>query len=216
MLHRLIPLLFLGMGIFLLVQVVMPFISFKIWEAVVYTQQNVALASPVPDNKSVLGVSIENKDNFPVIASNLKRTTPAPNEDFTISIPSIKLADAKVLVDDNNFDTHLSHLPGSALPGEKGNVFISGHSSLPQFFKPDNYKTIFSKLPDIKKGAVINVEAGGQKYEYIVKGLTVVDPQETWVINPPDQSGRYLSLMTCVPPGLYIKRLVVLAELKGF
>lgn len=216
MFHRLIPLLFLGVGIFLLVQVIMPFISFKIWEAVVYSQQNVALISPAPDKKDILGISIENKDNFPVISSDLKRTTPAPYDDFTISIPSIKLIGAKVLVDNNNFDTHLSHLPGSALPGEKGNVFISGHSSLPQFFKPDNYKTIFSKLPDIKKGDLINIEAGGQKYEYIVKGLTVVDPQETWVINPPDQNGRYLSLMTCVPPGLYIKRLIVLAELKGF
>lgn len=214
MLHKLIPLLFLGVGIFLLVQVVMPLISFKIWEAFVYTQQNVALVSPYPDTKAVLGVSIQNKDNFPAIISNNKRTTPAPYETFTLSIPSIKLENAEVLVDDNTFDTHLSHLPGSALPGERGNVFISGHSSLPQFFKSDNYKAIFSKLPDVKKGDVILVDTGGQKFEYIVDGLKIVDPKETWVINPPDQTGRYLSLMTCVPPGLQLKRLVVLAKLK--
>lgn len=214
MLHRLIPLLFLGIGIFLLIQVVMPFLSFKIWETFVYTEQNVALISPYPDTKAVLGVSIENRGNFPVITSSNKRNTPAPYESFIISIPSIKLEGSKVLVDNNTFDTHLSHLPGSALPGEKGNVFISGHSSLPQFFSQSNYKAIFSKLPDIKKGDLIIVEAGGQKFEYIVKGLNVVDPKETWVINPPDQQGRYLSLMTCVPPGLYIKRLVVLAKLK--
>lgn len=214
MFSRLIPLLFLGVGIFLLVQVVMPLASFKLWEAFVYSEQNTALVSPSIDTKSVLGVSIQNKDNFSAIISNNKRTTPVPYETFTISIPSIKLESADVLVDDNTFDTHLSHLPGSALPGERGNVFISGHSSLPQFFKSDNYKAIFSKLPDVKKGDVIIADTGGQKFEYIVDGLKIVDPKETWVINSPDQTGRYLSLMTCVPPGLQIKRLVVLAKLK--
>ncbi|MFA6453633.1 MAG: class E sortase [Microgenomates group bacterium] len=206
----------LGIGVFLLTQVIMPIVSFKAWEAFVYSQQNVALVSPSLDSKSVLGVSIENRNNFPVITSNNKRSIPASYNTFTVSVPGIKLDAAEVSVDSNTFETHLSHLPGSALPGEKGNVFISGHSSLPQFFKQDNYKAIFSKLPDIKKGDSIIVTAGGQKFEYIVKGLTIVNPQETWVINPPDETGRYLTLMTCVPPGLNTKRLTVQAKLKGF
>lgn len=211
--HKLLPLLFLGIGIFLLVQVAMPFISFKIWEAFIYTQQNVALVSPV-DAKAVLGVSVENINNFPVMTSSNKRSTSAPYDTFYISIPSIKLEKAQVLVDSNDFETHLSHLPGSALPGEKGNIFISGHSSLPQLFTQTNYKAIFSKLPDVKKGDIIIVSTSGQRFEYVVEGLKIVDPKETWVINPPDQTGRYLSLMTCVPPGLHLKRLVVLAKLK--
>lgn len=216
MLHRVFPLLFLGVGIFVLVQVIMPILSFKLWEVFVYSQQNVTLISPAPENKTVLGVSVETKNNFPVITSNNKRLTPASYKTFTVNIPSIKLEDAEVFVDDNTFDYHLSHLPGTALPGEKGNVFISGHSALPQFFRQGNYKAIFSKLPDVKKGDSIFITAGGQKYEYIVKGLTIVDPKETWVINTPDDSGRYLTLMTCVPPGLNTKRLTVLAKLKGF
>ncbi|MDD2823183.1 MAG: class E sortase [Candidatus Daviesbacteria bacterium] len=216
MLHRFIPLFMLGIGVFVLVQVLMPLISFKIWETFVYSQQNITLVSPTSDSKSVLGVSVETRNNFPVITSNNKRATPASYETFNIAIPSIKLEGAEVFVDSNTFDNHLSHLPGSALPGEKGNVFISGHSSLPQFFRQDNYKAIFSKLPDIKKGDLIVVTAGGQKFEYIVKGLTIVNPMETWVINPPDEAGRYLTLMTCVPPGLNTKRLTVLAKLKGF
>lgn len=212
--HRLIPLLFLGLGIFLLVQVVMPFISFKIWEAVVYPEQNVALVSPYSEKQNVLGISIENKNNFPVVTSNNKRIPPAPYKSFSVSIPSINLINANVNVDSNDFEVSLSHLPGSALPGEMGNVFISGHSSLPIFFRQGNYKAIFSKLPDIKKGDVIDIEAGGQKYEYIVKGLSIVDPKDIGVINPPNSTGRFMSLMTCVPPGLYLKRLVVLAELK--
>ncbi len=214
MFHRLISLLFLGIGVFLLVQVVMPFISFKIWEIVVYPEQNVALVSPYPDTQAVLGISIENQNNFPAVTSSNKRIPPAPYKSFSLTIPGINLSNAEVMVDSNDLDGHLSHLPGSALPGEKGNVFISGHSSLPQFSIHGNYKAIFSRLPDIKRGDVMNVEAGGQKYEYIVQGLSIVDPKDTSVINPPNSTGRYMSLMTCVPPGLYLKRLVVLAELK--
>jgi LPXTG-site transpeptidase (sortase) family protein len=40
-----------------------------------------------------------------------------------------------------------------------------------------------------------------------------VDPKDVSVINPPDGSGRYLTLMTCVPPGFNAKRLIVLAKL---
>lgn len=214
MFHRLIPLLFIGIGVFVLVQVIMPFISFKLWEAVVYPGQNMALISPYPDKSAVLGISVENQDNFPAMTSTNKRNPPASYKNFTVTIPSIGLISADVTVDSNDLENNLSHLPGSALPGEKGNVFISGHSSLPQFFRQGNYKAIFSKLPDIKKGDAINIEAGGQKYQYVVKGLNIVDPKDMSVINPPNSTGRYLSLMTCVPPGLYLKRLIVLAELK--
>ncbi len=215
MLNKILPLALLGAGVFVLVQVIMPFASFKVWEAVNYSQ-NVALISPNPEDTEVLGVSIQNQSDFPAIISSNTRESVASYQQFYLSLPSINLEKAKVLVDSNVFDQNLAHLPGSALPGEKGNVFITGHSSLPQFFKQDNYKAIFAHLPEVKKGDTVYIDAGGQRFEYIVKGLKIVDPKETWVINPPEETGRYLSLMTCVPPGLYLKRLIVLAELKGF
>lgn len=204
----------LGIGIFLLIQVVMPILSFKLWEITTYNE-NLALISPNPKNQSILGVSVKNvDDSFPALFSTNKRVSTAPYSEFTISVPSIKLQDIKVVVDTNEFEQNLAHMPGTALPGEKGNVFITGHSSLPQFYKPGNFKAIFAHLPEVKKGDEIIIEAGGQRFSYLVKGLKIVNPEEVWVINPPDEEGRYLSLMTCVPPGLYLKRLIVLAELK--
>lgn len=214
MLPKLFPLLFLGVGIFVLVQVAMPFVAYKLWEYTTYRQENTALISPNPKNSDVLGVSVENQENFPAFISNNHRTTPLPYSDFYLTIPSLKLERLKVLVESNSFDTSLAQLPGTALPGEVGNVFVTGHSTIPQAFDIKNYKTVFTRLPDIKRGEQIIVEAGGQRFEYEVKGLKVVSPKEVWVINPPDQTGRYLSLMTCVPPGLYLKRLIVLTELK--
>ncbi len=191
----------------------MPLISFKIWEMVTYSQ-NQALISPAPSGNTA-GISIKNVgNNFPALFSTNQRPTSAPYHEFKISTPSIKLNQIKVVVDTNDFEKNLAHMPGTALPGEKGNVFITGHSSLPQLFRPGNFKAIFANLPNIKKGDEILVEAGGQKFTYVVEGLKVVDPAETWVINPPDSSGRYLTLMTCVPPGLYLKRLIVLTTLK--
>ena len=212
MVKTILPLVSFGLGIFLLVQVVMPLASFKLWEITTYNQ-NVVLISPNPDSRNILGVSVEDVGNFPAFISTKRRSTPALFQDFKLSIPSIKLGDVKVVVDTNEFDQNLAHLPGTALPGEVGNVFITGHSSLPQFYRPGNYKAIFANLPQIKKGDQILVEVGGQTFQYQVMGLKIVDPKEVWVINPPDNEGRYLTLMTCVPPGLLTNRLIVLAKL---
>jgi len=212
MLPKVLSLAFLGAGVFVLVQVIMPIISFKLWE-VSLNQQNTPLTSPNPNEQQVLGVSVENQNGFPAIVSNNNRLTPLPYKEFRISIPSLKLDDVKTVVETNDFEQNLAHMPGTALPGERGNVFLTGHSSLPQLFRAGNYKAIFARLPEIKKGDKIFVSAGGQKFTYTVLNLKVVDPKETSVINPPDSEGRYLTLMTCVPPGLYLKRLIVLAKL---
>jgi LPXTG-site transpeptidase (sortase) family protein len=201
-----------GLGIFLLVQVVMPIIAYKLWE-ISLNRANEPLVSAAPSSTAILGVSIQNSGSFPAITSSNKRSSPLPYPEFSLTVPSIKLNKVKVVVETNEFEKNLAHLPGAALPGEKGNVFITGHSSLTSLYKPDNFKAIFANLPELKKGDQILVEAGGQVFEYKVTGLKVVDPKDVSVINPPDPQGRYLTLMTCVPPGLYLKRLIVLAEL---
>lgn len=208
-----LALISLGLGVFILMQVIMPLLAYQIWEMTEY-QQNKALISAYPKEDNVLGVSVTDAGNdFPAFNSDFQRQVATAYSEFTISIPSIMLSEIKVVVDSNDFEQNLAHLPGTSLPGEVGNVFITGHSSLPQLFRPGNFKAIFANLPKVKKGDKIFVEAGEQKFEYKVEGLKIVKPDETWVINPPDTEGKYLSLMTCVPPGLYLKRLIVLAKL---
>ncbi len=210
---KIIFLIFFGIGIFLLVQIIMPVLEFEYWELTSY-QQNVTLLSPDPNSQAV-GVTIRNQGDFPAIYSTKQPLEKPPYSEFTVQIPSIGLAPTRVRVDDNNFDNNLGHLPGSALPGEVGNVFITGHSSLPEFFRPDNFKAIFTNLIKIQRGDKIVVSAGGQKFTYIVQGFKIVNPSATWVINPPDNTGRYLTLMTCVPPGFFWKRLIVLTKLQS-
>src|SRR3989344_4041861 len=203
---KIIPVGFLSIGVFLLMQVVLPLVSFKVWE---FGQQykNELLVSPALSGKQVLGVSIENKDNFSKIVSSLKRETIANYSQFSITIPKLKIDHSQVLVDSNDLSKSLAHLPGSALPGERGNVFISGHSALSRFLNLE--KAEFGNLTDLKKGDEIIIEAIGVKFKYRVEQIKVIKPDDLSVINPPNTQGRYISLMTCVPPGLNLKRLVV-------
>lgn len=214
MIIRFFSLACLGVGIFVLVQVLMPLVAFKIWEVTTYQDQSI-LVDPYPkSSENVLGVSVTNIGNFPAIVSSNVRATNLGYSEFKLSIPKINLDQLEVKVESNNFEQNLAHLPGSALPGEKGNVFITGHSSLIQLFRNGNYKAIFAHLPEIKRGDEVYLSVTGQNFKYIVEGIKIVDPKDVSVVNPPDNIGRYLTLMTCVPPGFNTKRLIVLARLK--
>lgn len=208
---KLLSLGFLSIGIFVLIQVILPILSFQIWA---YGQKysNQILISPKQEiNGNVLGVSMKNKDNFPSFVSNLIRETKPDYSQFKLSIPRLKIEEEKVFVDSNDLSEGLAQLPGSALPGEKGNLFISGHSSLSTLFNLKN--TVFAKLLDLKKGDEIKVSTAGAEFKYLVTDIKVVDPKDLSVIVPPEPMGRYISLMTCVPPGLNFKRLIVLGKM---
>lgn len=209
---KIISLSFLFIGVFILVQVVMPMIHFQIWQLGQRFDNRSILVSPRRgDNQAILGISIQTKDNFPAIVSTLKRESAPSYTQFRLSVPKLKLSEVTVNVDSNDLTKGLVHLPGSALPGERGNVFISGHSASTPLI---SFKTaFFSKLTDLKKGDEIVVEAEGTKFTYQVVDFKVVDPKDLSVINPPDKMGRYISLMTCVPPGLNFKRLIVLGKI---
>mgnify|MGYP001579822791 CR=1 FL=1 len=206
---KIIPLMFLSVGVFLLMQIILPLVSFQLWWLGQKYNDNLLISPGSQDQ--VLGVSIQISDNFPGFVSSLKRKGVVPYGQFSLTVPKLKIDKVSVEVDSNDLANGLVHLPGSALPGERGNVFVSGHSALSRLF---NLKTaLFANLKDLKKGDEIIVEANGAKFRYQVTQLKVVDPSDTQVINPPDIQSRYISLMTCVPPGLNFKRLVVLGKM---
>lgn len=214
--HKILPLILLGVGVFILVQIILPPLTFQIWQMTTLKEEALLVDPSTPlgasPSNSVLGVSISEVGNFPALVDST--TTDAPYQEFSLTAPTIKLKDTKVKVNSNDFESSLAHLPGSALPGERGNVFITGHSFLTQFYSPGNFQAIFSNLPNLKKGDEITLSAPSGNFTYTVVGLKVVDPKDISVVNPPDEQGRYLSLMTCVPPGFNTKRLIVLAKLK--
>lgn len=142
----------------------------------------------------------------------LTQTTPSRITHYTISIPKLKINEATVQIGGKDLMRSLIHYSGTALPGQYGNAVIYGHSVLPTFYNPKNYRTIFSTLPTLEKGDEIYVNFDGIDYLYRIFDMFEVTPDDVSVLEQ-RYDGEYLSLITCVPPGTYIRRLIVKARL---
>jgi sortase A len=139
---------------------------------------------------------------------SLNRTT-----SYTITIPKLDIKDMLVEIGGNNLDKHLIHYAGTALPGEYGNPVVFGHSVLPVFYNPKSYMSVFSKIPTLEKGDEVFVDYDGIEYKYIVDSYHEVQPDQVELLEQ-RYDRRTLTLVTCVPPGTYLRRGVILATLE--
>lgn len=105
--------------------------------------------------------------------------------------------------------TGVVQLKGTALPGEVGNVFISGHSSYLPFAKGE-YKQVFATLPNTKLGDQIFIIRGGTLYTYKVENVFETKPSKIEVMRQSTDS--ILTLSTCVPIGTATRRFIVQAK----
>jgi len=160
---------------------------------------------------------LRSKEQEPEVDCREKSSKNIP-EVFYLTIPKLGIKRAEVETNSRSLspDERLGHYPGSALPGEVGNTFIYGHSVLPIFFDPKDYRTIFSTLDRLEEGDEIIVEFGGKFLKYVVEKLIVLNPEDVKPLEPVAPAflrQSYLTLMTCVPPGIQTKRLLVQARL---
>ncbi|PKL36692.1 hypothetical protein CVV38_02190 [Candidatus Peregrinibacteria bacterium HGW-Peregrinibacteria-1] len=98
------------------------------------------------------------------------------------------------------------HYPGTSIPGEDGNVVITGHSS---YFPwdPGRFKDVFALLHEVSEGDEIIVYWDQKKYTYEITGRKIVLPSEIEVLHP--TSSEQLTLITCTPIGTNSKRLII-------
>lgn len=108
-----------------------------------------------------------------------------------------------------NLQKGVAHYKGTSLPDENGNVFITGHSSYYRWDK-GKYKTVFTLLPKLEKDDEIALSYKNTVYIYKVYDKFVVKPEDVWVLEPTPEPT--LTLMTCVPIGTNLKRLIVRAH----
>jgi sortase A len=130
--------------------------------------------------------------------------TPGPQSPSRLVIPAIAV-DTPVLegVDWETLKKGVGHLPGSANPGERGNMYISGHN--------DIYGEVFRHLDKLKVGDEFTVYAGEKPYRYVVKATRVVEADDVSVMFPTTEP--VATLQTCYPYLVDTHRLVVIAEL---
>lgn len=78
------------------------------------------------------------------------------------------------------------HIPGTALPGQRGNMAIAAHRD--SFFRP---------LAGIRRGDTMKVETLRGTFQYRVTSTEIVLPNDVSVLRPAAQDT--LTLVTCYP-----------------
>lgn len=104
-----------------------------------------------------------------------------------LEIPSIALSVVVVEGDDSRaLRRGVGHLPGTAFPGESGNVGLAGHRD-----------THFGALRDIAPGDTVTLRTPDGTFSYCVDSVLIVGPERVDLIA--DAGMPMLTLVTCYP-----------------
>jgi LPXTG-site transpeptidase (sortase) family protein len=204
------PVVFFALGLFfLLTQVLIPL--------VVFTTQDVVTR---PVQSTVLGVASGFKEfEFSELQNDYGSTRPANVPEFYyLTVPKLGIKNARVDSAPPDLDPEdaLGHYIGSSYPGDVGNTFIYGHSVLPAFYNPKNYKTIFSTLYRLSVGDTFTIEYNNKTLTYKIDEKRTLYPEDVYPLKgfkPAYLNESTVTLMTCSPAGTKIKRLLINATL---
>ena len=121
-------------------------------------------------------------------AATPRRAAPAPGSAIgRIEIPRLRVsAVIRAGSDARTLRLAVGYIPGTALPGEKGNVGLAGHRD-----------TFFRRLRDINPDDEIRVTTPNGVFHYYVQRTNIVEPKDVWVLNA--TSYPALTLITCYP-----------------
>jgi len=195
---------------------------------VITTPAEVAEITTLPDGISSEVAEAVGEDVPPVseLTNQAQAATTTKTKTSTVwvagslSIPSLKISVPIVYVSDRTEKTFQLGLqqgvvqyPGTALPGQLGNMYVFGHSSDYRWAK-GSYKTIFAKLPNIKIGSEIKLtDSAGKVYTYKVKSTAIALPNEVKYLSQYNYQKKLLTVQTSYPVGTALKRFLAQAEL---
>lgn len=206
---------------------IMQNITWEISKATNNTDQSNPLYKFVEEKKPVA------QDPLPLVKTMMQSNAQVPSLKMTVAPPDTRLiiprinrnvpvinvtTESLIKKDWAKLETDMQealrfgviHYPGTARPGQQGNVVITGHSS---YFPwdPGRFKDVFAVLHDLQEGDKILLYYNQQQYIYQVTSMKKVWPSELDVLKPSTENK--LTLITCTPVGTNLKRLVVEAKL---
>lgn len=97
------------------------------------------------------------------------------------------------------------HWPGTALPGQAGNVVVGGHRT--------SKHAIFRNVHQLVAGDQIIYRDDRGEHVYIVNRVEIVQPDAVWIVDPTPTPTT--TLFACHPPGSTAQRIIVFADLAG-
>jgi sortase A len=95
------------------------------------------------------------------------------------------------------------HWPGSAMPGQPGNVVVGGH-------RTSKHK-VFRRVDELVPGDEIIFTMPDGVYTYVVNRIEIVDPSAVWIVDPTPTPQA--TLFACHPPGSTRQRIIVFSDL---
>ncbi len=130
--------------------------------------------------------------------------TPGPGAARRIVIASLGV-DAPVVEGDDweALKQGVGHRPGTADPGQVGNMVVSAHN--------DVFGELFRNLLDMAPGDAVLIYTDAGAYRYIVNRVELVAPTQVEVMQPTDYPA--LTMVSCYPYLLDTQRVVVSADL---
>ena len=146
--------------------------------------------------------------------------TSAPGPEPKLIIPKLNIDvpvhfgisnDTATVMDAMNNGVAQFSIPGAnAMPGQIGNLVITGHSA-GDIYSNNQYKFIFSGLERLQVGDTIYINYESKRYTYSVTKFETVEPSNvSALVYPTDKP--MLTLITCTPLGTSRYRLLVTAE----
>jgi sortase A len=165
-----------------------------------------AAAPPVPAVEGTSGtrpgVAVSETE---VVLSPARRLRPAAGTTLgRLEIPRLSVsAIVRAGSDSRTLRLAVGHIGGTSLPGEPGNIGLAAHRD-----------TFFRRLGEIREDDLVRFVTTEGTFVYRVEGTQVVDPHDTWVLNPTEEPA--LTLVTCYPfryVGSAPRRFIVRAHL---
>ncbi len=196
-------------------------ISWQIYFAPVFASQKIQ--TPIPTSQvinpaNISGLIANATDSIATDYTDARNWYPGIDQGqniatYKISLPKIKINNALVSNSDTDLTKHLVQYNSDTLPGKDGNSIIFGHSTLPQLFDANNYKTILANAYKLEVGDKVIIEINNKVYTYKIESVTVVEPSDTSVLAQ-NFTDSFLTIITCTPPGTVWKRLIIKARIE--
>ncbi len=200
-------------GIAVITATIYPMISYQIKSQQRFTKLLDPLAANLEESERLTGKDYTKLSNWFENERKIDYSIPKV-ADYTISIPKLRINQAHVRIGGEDLAKSLVQYPGTALPGKPGNTVIFGHSTLPSFYDPKDYISIFSTLPSLDMGDEIEIDYDGVVYRFSIEEMIEVEPSDIQILQQ-NKADSFITLITCTPPGDPRKprRLVVRARI---
>jgi LPXTG-site transpeptidase (sortase) family protein len=103
-----------------------------------------------------------------------------------------------------------AHAAGSSFPGQKGLIYLFGHSTN-SIFNLNFFNPVFYSVKNLEKGDELALLYQGKLYKYRIDDKKIVEADDLSNLQA-EPNEEKLILQTCWPPGTSWKRLLLIAS----